>query len=1358
MADQDTSIRSGTSDKSAKDKKKAADPQASVGETLSFVFSSGGTTPILFFVGVIGAIGNGAVYPILAYLFSSSFSDISSAANEGLAQVRELAYTFMIVGVYALVMATVQTTCFEVVAFRASKNFRLQWFKALIRQDPAFFDVNDVGGIASNVGPAANRYRRGLGRKFGEGIQFFTTGVGGIGYSMYASWRVALVVLSITPLISISALAVVSLNQSKTKRAGETYSRAGSVAYSTVSGIKTVLSLNAIPTMLQQYFDATEDALKSATSVLLKQGFFNGSMLGSFICLYAILCLYGTFLLWKDVVDTGCDPSAGVSTNDTCENAGPDVFGAMLGVAFAAQGISQVGNFLETFSSAKVATFNAMKAINRKAGSPEEIIYHVEEADKDTDSTTRSGTTAEGDLETPEGRIKAILPKYEIDSTSDAGLKPENIEGRLTFDNLKFKYPTRPGQQILNDFSIDVPAGKTIAFVGPSGGGKSTVVKMLERFYDPVGGSVKLDGTNIKEINVKYLRSLIGYVGQEPTLFATTIAQNIQYGNPSATQEQIEEAARLANAHDFITSLTDGYNTQVGDKGSQLSGGQKQRIAIARVLVADPKILLLDEATSALDSESELVVQEALDNVLATKKRTTVIIAHRLSTIRNADIIAVVQGGSIVETGTHDELLKAETGYYRALVEKQAKMGTKPSFSSAGSASSGSLADTDMENEAQTGTEEDSETMLEFKDIVFSYPTRPTKKILDGFSLKIHRGETVALVGTSGGGKSTTVALIERFYDPAEGVLEYQGSDIKSLNVNWYRDQIGYVGQEPTLFNETIAKNIAYGAPDATREQIEEAARQANAYDFIMKFPEGFDTPVGERGGQLSGGQKQRIAIARALVKKPAVLLLDEATSALDNESEAIVQAALDKLMESKNHTCIVIAHRLTTIKNADRIAFVGDGHVKEFGSHNELMEKPKGRYRRLVESQGRQATTESLGMDKKKTDKKEAKDENEEEEEVPDWKKEVEEEEKGNFSIARARKLAAPDTFYLIVGSIGALFAGSVFPMWGLLFAETIDLLFRPVFYCEDEFAQEVFGFATCEEYWDDTGKSMRDRSFIVAIYWAIVAFGSIFGNVLTFWGFGQASERMNKRVRDATFKSLVRQECAYFDKRSVGKITSQLQDDAARLHTFTGEPVRAMLIAVASVFTGLILSFVYMWPFALLAMACIPLMGFATSMEMKTFLGEDHGDSGAADELNSPGGIIVETLLNMSTVSALTLEEERYRNFETAIENSEPSHVKDGFMQGVLSGLSMFIQQWINAVQLWFGGWLLFNNPDKYVFNDFLISNFAILFALFGLGAAFQDISDRKETEEAASRIFYLLDRESAIDPMSTEGKKLK
>jgi len=379
--------------------------------------------------------------------------------------------------------------------------------------------------------------------------------------------------------------------------------------------------------------------------------------------------------------------------------------------------------------------------------------------------------------------------------------------------------------------------------------------------------------------------------------------------------------------------------------------------------------------------------------------------------------------------------------------------------------------------------------------------------------------------------------------------------------------------------------------------------------------------------------------------------------------------------------------------------------------------------------------------------------DKEEEEEDIDqDWEAVIEEEEKNAFSLARVREMAAPEAFYMTVGSIGALMAGSVFPLWGLLFAETIDLLFRIVEPCEEATAGDL-GFDTCQDYRDDMADDMRDRSFIVAGYWAIIAVGAVLGNVIVFWGFGNASERINKRTRDDAFTALVRQEVAFFDKRSVGAITSQLQDDAARIQTFSQEPIRSFLIAISSVVTGVVLSFVYMWQFALLAIGCIPLMGFATSMEMKQMLGEDVTDE---EGLNSPGGIIVETLLNMNTVSALTMEGARMENFETALYTSEPNYVRDGIMEGATAGLSMFIQQWINGLQLWFGGYLLFT-VDGYELNDFLIANFAILFSLFGLGAAFQDMSDRKETERSAGRILHLLDRQSLIDPLSTEGKTL-
>jgi ATP-binding cassette subfamily B (MDR/TAP) protein 1 len=246
------------------------------------------------------------------------------------------------------------------------------------------------------------------------------------------------------------------------------------------------------------------------------------------------------------------------------------------------------------------------------------------------------------------------------------------------------------------------------------------------------------------------------------------------------------------------------------------------------------------------------------------------------------------------------------------------------------------------------------------------------------------------------------------------------GHDIKSLNVGWYRDQIGYVGQEPTLFNDTIARNIAYGAPGASQADIEEASKQANCHDFITEFPEGYETFIGERGTKLSGGQKQRVAIARALVKKPSILILDEATSALDSESEGIVQAAIDKLMQSRNHTVILIAHRLSTVRNADRIALIAEGKVIEYGSHEELVEKPHGRYKRLFDSSKRHSTMESMGLRSSGVAKL-SKGGDEEEEEI-DWEAKTEEEEAKAFSAKRARDLAKPDSKYMLLGAIGAV------------------------------------------------------------------------------------------------------------------------------------------------------------------------------------------------------------------------------------------------------------------------------------------------------------------------------------------------
>jgi len=264
--------------------------------------------------------------------------------------------------------------------------------------------------------------------------------------------------------------------------------------------------------------------------------------------------------------------------------------------------------------------------------------------------------------------IFAIIDrKSRIDPSDDTGVTLEPLSGDIEFQHVRFRYPTRPDVQIFQDLCLTIQSGKTVALVGESGSGKSTAISLLQRFYDPDAGHILLDGVDIQKFQLRWLRQQMGLVSQEPSLFNDTIRANIAYGKEGeATESDVVAAARLANAHKFISSLHQGYDTMVGERGAQLSGGQKQRVAIARAIVKDPKILLLDEATSALDAESEWVVQDALDKVMVS--RTTDIVAHRLSTIQGADVIAVVRNGVIIEKGRHDTLMNIEGGAYASLV------------------------------------------------------------------------------------------------------------------------------------------------------------------------------------------------------------------------------------------------------------------------------------------------------------------------------------------------------------------------------------------------------------------------------------------------------------------------------------------------------------------------------------------------------------------------------------------------------------------------------------------------------------------------------------------------------------------
>ncbi|CAH2042661.1 unnamed protein product, partial [Iphiclides podalirius] len=268
------------------------------------------------------------------------------------------------------------------------------------------------------------------------------------------------------------------------------------------------------------------------------------------------------------------------------------------------------------------------------------------------------------------GRVfEYINMQPQMDTSGSKVIKYHEFHGDIEFKDVAFAYPTRPEAIVLKNFNLKIPAGKTVAIVGTSGNGKSTIAALLERFYDVNEGVVTIDGIDVRDLDVKWLRGrALGLIGQEPVLFATTVKENIRYGRPDASDEEVYRAAMTANAHDFINGFPEGYNTLVGERGMALSGGQKQRIAIARAVLKNPPVMILDEATSALDSASELVVQTALESV--SRGRTVLVVAHRLSTVMNADLIVVLNQGRIVEMGTHDQLKKLK-GHYWNLIKQQ---------------------------------------------------------------------------------------------------------------------------------------------------------------------------------------------------------------------------------------------------------------------------------------------------------------------------------------------------------------------------------------------------------------------------------------------------------------------------------------------------------------------------------------------------------------------------------------------------------------------------------------------------------------------------------------------------------------
>ncbi|XP_048159716.1 ATP-binding cassette sub-family B member 5 isoform X1 [Corvus hawaiiensis] len=1245
-----------------------------------------GVDILLMVVGLVAAAANGTGMPLMIIIFgemTNSFvlSGVESNDTSGNSsscpsdpgvdiegEMTKFAYYYVGIGFAVLILSIIQVWTFLVAATRQTARIRQKFFFAVLHQEMAWFDTTQIGTLNTRLTDDINTIREGIGDKISIFLQFFSTFVSGLIIGFIYGWKLTLVVMSVSPLLAASTAVWSTLLASLTAKELSAYAKAGAVAEEILTAIRTVVAFNGQQKALEKY-DAN---LEMAKSVGMKKSITTNTCLG-----VSQFFIFGSYALafWYGTKLTAEDPHYDIGR----------VLIVFFSVLVGAFSLGQAAPNLESVANARGAAYEVYKIINKK-------------------------------------RL--------IDSSSKEGYKPDKLIGQIEFRNIHFSYPSRPDVKILKGLDLKVQTGKTIALVGASGCGKSTTVQLLQRFYDPDQGEITLDGRDIRTLNTKWLRENIGIVSQEPVLFATTIAENIRYGREDITDAEIERAAKEANAFDFISRLPDKFNTMVGERGAQLSGGQKQRIAIARALARNPKILLLDEATSALDTQSESIVQAALDKARAG--RTTIVIAHRLSTIRTADTIAGFEKGIVVEQGTHSELMLQKGVYYSLVMQqgcssdvqdngtsedsevteaeeyeeninpveeltlqnnfegsvisgrgsirrrssryKSKRSSSKnpfgkkkkkveveeenlpavpylkilalnkpewfyvllgviaaavigavhPAFAvifgkiigafqerdpekrskntvllsliflllgviilaayiiqgfmfgksgemltmrlrslsfrallqqeigwyddqknavgvlltrlatdasqvkgatgsrlalmtmtvftlttaiiiafvygwqltllilacipfivganavSASSMSGHAAEDQKALEEAGRISTESVENIrtvasltreeifyeryisslnrtyrkslkkapfygftygiaqcseyfinaavfrfgawlivncltnfenvfivfssvifaamnvgqsaslapdygkarmsaqrifkllerkplidsysdegeklshfegnIEFRNIHFVYPTRPEVQVLQGLSVKVNKGQTLALVGSSGCGKSTSIQLLERFYDPVEGQVVADGFDTRSLHLQWLRSRLGLVSQEPILFDCSIAENIQYGDNSRviSQEEIEEAAKAANIHAFIEKLPEKYNTRVGEKGTQLSGGQKQRIAIARALVRNPAVLLLDEATSALDTESEKIVQKALDNARQGR--TCIVIAHRLSTVQTADIIVVIQNGRVVEQGTHSQLLAK-EGHYYALVNS-----------------------------------------------------------------------------------------------------------------------------------------------------------------------------------------------------------------------------------------------------------------------------------------------------------------------------------------------------------------------------------------------------------------------
>ncbi|XP_068649595.1 ABC transporter B family member 10-like [Aristolochia californica] len=617
---------------------------------------------------------------------------------------------------------------------------------------------------------------------------------------------------------------------------------------------------------------------------------------------------------------------------------------------------------------------------------------------------------------------------------------------------------------------------------------------------------------------------------------------------------------------------------------------------------------------------------------------------------------------------------------------------------------------------------------IQFKDVCFSYPSRPDVTIFDKLCLDIPAGKIVALVGGSGSGKSTIISFIERFYEPLSGDILLDGFDIRRLELKWLRQQIGLVNQEPALFATSIRENILYGKDDATIDEITRAAKLSEAITFIKNLPDKYETQVGERGVQLSGGQKQRIAISRAILKNPSILLLDEATSALDVESEKSIQEALDQVMVGR--TTVVVAHRLSTIRNADVIAVVQEGKIVETGTHEELMSDPQSAYALLAQvheaassshrhlvSNGHtiggptsikypgesSITTASIGSSFR-SDRDSV---------------EVETAKQKPVSMRRLFSMAAPDWIFGVFGTMGASVVGAQMPLFALGVSQAL------ISYYMD---------------WETTQREVKK----IALLFCGGAAITVFFHAMEHYCFGIMGERLTLRVREMMFRAILRNEIGFFDEPSntSSMLSSRLVADATLLRTIVVDRSTILLQNFSMAITSFVIAFILNWRITLVILATYPLL-VSGHISEKLFL-QGYGGNLSKSYLKA-NMIAGEAVSNIRTVAAFCSEDKVMDLYMQELKAPSKRSFRRGQIAGVFFGISQCCLFCSYGLALWYGSVLM--GKELASFKSVMKTFMVLIVTAIGMGETLAMAPDLVKGNQMAASVFEVLDRKTEV-----------